>query len=296
MGFPRLYYYPDLTTFSTGAGASLEVVDFGERISDIQITPVRKVADSVSLTGRTSRLSWAPGLKVRIIQERFTDDALARDLYAFQSHVERGLLFGFSADSAKTYASSNVAGRFYRGDSSPTVSGNIFSAWESAATLAADDIVHISGPPPSHTKEEGKVVTFSAGVVNLSSALLFDHDTPAILRYRDFFPVMFLPESEVNKPLLSHDHRISYTFDMTATLYPWWSFVFANEGLILGGDTDVLVDPEGLGALDTIDGLAGATVSVMAEPEPDGPDTGTTYRKPSGGPGLLGDGSLPWEP
>jgi len=295
MGNPRIYYYPDLTTFSTGAGSGLEVVDFGEPISDIQITPARKVSDSVSLTGRTSRLSWAPGLKVRIVLERFTDDALARDLYAFQGHVERGLLFGFSADSAKTFAGSNSIGRFYRGDSSPSISGNIFEAWESAATLAANDIVHISGPPPAHTKEEHKVNTYSGGVVGLADSLRFDHDSPAILRYRDFFPVMFLPESEVNKPLLSHDHRISWTFDMTAMLYPWWSFVFANEGAILSSSTDPLVDPEGLGARATIDGLTDAVVSVMADPEPDGPGVG--LRRPSGPPGMVGgDGRLPWEP
>ena len=60
MGNPALYYYPT-TAHDAGTVGLLEKVDFGEPISDIQITPIRRVSDTVALSGYTSRTSWTSG-------------------------------------------------------------------------------------------------------------------------------------------------------------------------------------------------------------------------------------------
>ncbi len=226
MGNPTLYYYPT-TSISAGTVGLLEKVDFGEPISDIQITPLRRVADTVSLSGRASRTSYQSGIAVRITLERFTDDELARDLYSFSSHAERGKSFGFARDSAKAVAVVPSGSGWTRGSTNVTGSANIFRKWESAATLAANDIVHISGPSPRNNREEHKLdawsMTTTRSTLTTDSALRYDHSYPAVLRHRDFFPVLYVPEAEVSRPMLTHDHRISYTWECSAVLYPYWA-------------------------------------------------------------------------
>jgi len=277
MGNARLYYYPMRTSFGTTGGSNLEKVDFLEGISDIQTTLMRKVSDSVSLTGRTTRTSWSPGLKVRIILERFTDDALARDLYSFQTHAERGLHFGFASDSAKVVAHNHLSSPPLRGENSLAMGGNIFAPWESAATLTAGDIVHVASPAPSHQKEELEIATYasttSTGSATFTDTFRYDHGSPSILRHRDFFPMLFLPESEINKPILSHDHRISWTFDMTCHLFPWWGQMFSSSGESVIPDPSNPVDPQddapgGSGFTGTAADVVGGSV------DPDGPYAG----------------------
>ena len=226
MGNPTLYYYPD-TALSAGSVGRLEKVDFGQPMSDIQISPIRSVSDTVSLSGRTSRTSWQSGIAVRLTLERFTDDALARDLYSFSSHAERGFHFGFALDSAKAFACVPGLFEWERGRTLIIGQTNIFDRWESAATLAADDIVHISGPAPKNNREEHKLAAFSKLVsttnITLSDPLRYDQPYPAVFRHRDFYPVLYVPEADVNRPMLTHDHRISYTWECSAVLYPSWA-------------------------------------------------------------------------
>jgi hypothetical protein len=272
MGFPALYYYPS-TALSAGTVGLLEKVDFGELISDIQISPIRRVHDSVSLSGRASRTSWQSGLSVRIVLERFTDDALARDLYSFSSHAERGKHFGFARDADKAVAVVPRGTGWSRGSTVLSGSGNIFRKWEPSATLAADDIVHISGPAPRNNREEHKLAswTLSTSISNITTAdsLRYDHSYPAVFRHRDFFPVLYVPEAEVGRSMLTHDHRISWTFECTAVLYPWWAASLAEQPDALSSTTSGRFDSTDLdGAM-----ASGTTVPIM----PDSKDIGGTF-------------------
>jgi hypothetical protein len=274
MGNPTLYYYPT-TSLTAGTVGLLEKVDFGEPLSDLQITPIRRVSDSVSLSGRASRTSWQSGISVRIVLERFTDDELARHLYSFSSHAERGKHFGFAVDSAKAVAVVPRGTGWTRGSTSILGGGNIFRKWESSADLAADDIVHISDPAPKNNREEHKLdaftLTTSTSNITLDSGLRYDHAYPAAFRHRDFFPVLYVPEAEVSRPMLTHDHRISWTWECQAILYPWWSATLAEQAgsfAATTADSDEATD---------IDSLmrTGTTAAIM----PDSKDIGGTYER-----------------
>lgn len=240
MGNPTLYYYPQ-TSLSAGTVGLLEKVDFGEAISDIQIQQVSNASDTVSLSGRASRTTWQSGLSVRLVLERFTDDALARDLYSFESHARRGKHFGFARDSAKAVAVVPAGAPWDRGTTNISGSLNIFRKWESAAVLAPGDTVHIQSPAPKSNREEATVQTWFAPTTTsslvLSGGLRYDMPYPAVLRHRDFFPVLFVPESELGRPMLTHDHRISWTFECQAVLYPGWSATLAEQAAQFGNDT-----------------------------------------------------------
>jgi len=302
MGNAAIYYYPTLSTFATSSGSMLEKIDFGEGLSDLQLAPIRRVSDTVSLTGRTSRTSWAPGLRVRVLLERFTDDALAKQLFSFQSHADRGLFFGVTADTAKVVAHNQRGEGFFRNQTTMSCAGNIFSAWESAATLVANDPIHVSSPAPSHPQEEHKVSSYSstsesASVIS-STQLIYDHGAPAIVRYRDFFPMCFLPESEVGKPLLTHDHRIAWTFDMVCTLYPWWSVIFASPGSPVVDDPTNPQDPDGLGTsgIPSVRVEADTSGAIVGDFDPDGPIVEGWDPKLVDDPDSpFSGGKLPWE-
>ena len=269
MGNPALYYYPT-TAHDAGTVGLLEKIDFGEPISDIQITPIRRVSDTVALSGYTSRTSWTSGIAVRIVLERFTDDELARDLYSFSSHAERGKAFGFARDSAKAVAVV-PAGEWNRGSTSLAGLGNIFRKWESSADLAADDIVHISGPSPRNNREEHKLdaftLTTSRSNITLDSALRYDHSYPAVLRHRDFFPVLYVPEAELSRPMLTHDHRISYTWECSAIMHPHWAASLAEAADSLAPTTTTMTEST---SVDSV--IRGGVISPTT---PDGPDTGS---------------------
>jgi hypothetical protein len=274
MGNPALYYYPS-TALSAGTVGLLEKVDFGEPISDIQITPIRQVSDTVSFSGRASRTSWQSGISVRIVLERFTDDALARDLYSFSSHAERGKHFAFALDSDKAVAIVPRSTGWSRGSTVLSGSGNIFRKWEPSATLAVNDIVHISGPAPKNNREEHKLDawTMTTGISSftLADGIRYDHSYPAALRHRDFFPVLYLPEAEVSRPMLTHDHRISYTWECQGVLFPWWASSLAEEPDKLAGTTVGLDDGTDLDAIME----SGSTVPIT----PDSRDIETSYER-----------------
>jgi hypothetical protein len=261
MGNPTLYYYPD-TALSAGSVGRLEKVDLGPTISDIQISPIRSVSDSVSLSGRASRTSWQSGIAVRLTLERFTDDALARDLYSFSSHAERGFHFGFALDKAKAFACVPGLFEWERGRTLIIGQTNIFDRWEPAATLAVDDIVHISGAAPKNNREEHKLAAFSklatTTSITLADPLRYDHPYPAVFRHRDFYPVLYVPEADVNRPMLTHDHRISWTWECSAVLYPSWAASMSAQA-------DGMADAQpGHGDDTSIDGIlrSGTTAAV----------------------------------
>ena len=96
MGNSAFYYspHPDTSKVAT------QTIDLGEVISDLQITPYRISHDAVSIGGRLSRVNRRVGMRVRIINERFTDTELAEKLYTMGDHIERGGAVSFTVDTA----------------------------------------------------------------------------------------------------------------------------------------------------------------------------------------------------
>tara|TARA_R100001443_G_scaffold112277_1_gene125709 strand:+ start:773 stop:1735 length:963 start_codon:yes stop_codon:yes gene_type:complete len=213
-------------------------VDLGEELSDLQVTPVRVASDAVTLNGRYTRLTHTPQLQVRIVLERFKDRHLFRKLSAMINHLERGGYVTFGLDSAKAYGA-KIKTEHTQNRTTIDVSSNLYKRYHpdsssldmlAASTTApyGDEIV-IESPPPIAAREYFTVVgatdAGSGGArykIDTSSTitgdmLRFDYPVDSFVRFSDFYPRLFLPESQVGGGLLTHDHRNTYTLDLPLT-------------------------------------------------------------------------------
>jgi hypothetical protein len=214
MGYPFFSWYP-LHSMSP----RIEIINFGEDLSDLQVTPKRDVVDSFSLMGGRSRELLRPWVEVRVVLDRFTDRKLFRQLSAMINHLERGGSVAFGNDHQKIWMArterisqgatsvlhgSNVGGGYYDG-STPVLS-----------TLSSPDEIVIETGAPLAKREYHTVSSASASQINLGESLdTFDsYPTGSIVRYSDFYPTLIMPPNEVGGAHLTHDHRITYTLDI----------------------------------------------------------------------------------
>ena len=230
MANSKIYFTPARTEYGP-----LRTIDFGERLSDLQITPYRSVSDAVSMGGFRSRVSRRSGMRVRIVLERFTDDRLAEQFYSLQSHLEVGGGFALAVDDDKKFAAyvrtlaplsggswaSSTGHKFLQ-----TLGPEILSEF-GAHGLAAGDVLHLESFGPGAHREELVLGSVSLGAdgrdhkLTLSTAAIYEHTVPgAMVRHRDFFPYLQWPEDQMSSPILTHDHRISYTVDFSCEVYP----------------------------------------------------------------------------
>jgi hypothetical protein len=218
MGNPTIYYYPD-------AGGSLETIDFGERLSDLQISQRREVFDGYTRSGALTRSTGRSYLEVRIILENFTTGSLVRDLESLSAHLERGNPVGFALDSAKAWAGfvrTSTASGYYtpeRGETRAVTTGNLFNSWSTSANIQSGDEVVVASCSPSglrETKLTSGVTSSGANIVFFAGdPLVYTHqNAPILVRHRDFFPALVMPEDQVNNPIITTNHRISYTLDL----------------------------------------------------------------------------------
>lgn len=220
MANSKIYFYPANTAYG-----GLNAIDFGERVSDLQITPYREVSDSVSIGGSFSRVARRSGMRVRIVLERFTDFRLAEQFYSLQSHLEAGGGFSFAVDSAKTFAafitSADSGSGFGFAHDRFTHDDRLLSEYGGPG-LAADDVIHIQSFGPGGRREEMQVDTYTSASkqIETKTEAIYDHSWPALVRHRDFFPYLIWPQGQVSSPIITHDHRVSWTLDFSCEVYP----------------------------------------------------------------------------
>ena|SRR3990167_4446867 len=214
MGNPAFYVNYD-------AVGTLEVIDLGEEMSDIQCVPVRLRTDAYD--GGYSAQSVVHGgtERVRLVLENFTSKPLERALRTLSSHLERNGSIGFTMDTAKTYLGYRYSSHAWkRGDASLTTN-NAFTAWSSAGFLAADDDVTIESANPELFREYSNITSISGSVSTANKIVLspamrisFSTSLATICRWRWFWPVLRLPEDQLGTPIVTDDHRIAYTLDV----------------------------------------------------------------------------------
>lgn len=213
MATPRFYWYPD-------ASGSLEVLDLGEELSDLQEIPLADADDSYGRDGQFYRLFHASRLRVRIVLERFGPSAvsaLERDLQTLQAHLDRGYSVGFSLDHDKTWAAS-VTTTPSRGDVTIYTGGNAFSAWNSAGSPAEDDEMVLESAPPESLREYfkcGALATTPPTDIARAGGLLYSYQSSAVVRWRDFYPKLRRPKDLLGRPIVTHEHRKAFTLDLT---------------------------------------------------------------------------------
>ena len=209
---PAIYYYP-----TSGFGAKLEIIDLGEVLSDLQMTPVRNSIDAMSYQGRFFRTNLNGRMQIRVLLERFTDRALVRKLYSLQAHLERGGLIGVTEHQHKSWAAYVLPGQGVAGATTVETGGNVFYN-QSAAMEDLDEIVFQSSNPETKrewTRVSGDTINTET-TLRLESALLYNYQQdPVLVRWHGFWPIMRLPANQLGRPIVTHDHRISYTLDLT---------------------------------------------------------------------------------
>ena len=220
MGNPCFYYYPV-------PGGALQTINLGtERLSDLVVTRERPVSDAVSRTMGIYRDSGGMRERVQIVMERFKSDSLVRQFNNLSTHLERGGWCGFTLDTAKLWAGyisgHSTPGLLYQGHQLVTVPGsNSWSSW-SAGELADDDPIVIESYPPESIHESHRM----NGTLGATSTTVFFDDklennyrSPAIVRYRDFWPCLKIPQSAVselaNRPIVVSHRRLNHTLDLT---------------------------------------------------------------------------------
>lgn len=226
MANSKIYFTPD----HYFPHDKLRTIDFGERLSDLQITPYREVSDSVSMGGKFSRVARRSGMRVRIVLERFTDDTLAEQFYSLQSHLEAGGVFSFTVDDSKKFAAFVKATGYIDGhppaaDESPgfneiTHEARLMSEY-GAHGLAANDVLHVESFGAAGRREEVQVEAYNKPEIDLKTGLLYNHRARGVsfVRHRDFFPFLVWPQGQMGSSLITSDHRISYTVDFTCEVF-----------------------------------------------------------------------------
>lgn len=219
MATPRFYWYPVAT-------GPLQVLDLGETLSDLQEFPLADVDDDYDGSGSPVRVHHADVFRVRIVLERFGSpgvDAVERELQALQSHLNRGGFVGFSRDHAKTWASS--AGSYpSQGDRTLYTASNGFAAWSASGAPAEDDEIVVESEHPDSRRElvlcDALTLSPPINLPIQSPGVVFDYAAPVLVRWRDFYPVLWLPKNSLSRPIVTHDHRRNWTLDLTLEYCP----------------------------------------------------------------------------
>jgi len=230
MGNPVIWFYPSATT-------GLVEIDFGEGLSDLQITPIREAEDARAYDGSLYRSVLSGREQVRIVLDRFTDAALARKFESLQTHLERGGAISFSADKEKAWA--GFANSPLAGATEIPTEGHAFGAYYSTPNLSAGDVMCIESVNPEALREFVAVdgLLYDDLSITAQTTILYEYTIlPAMVRYRDFWPVLQMPAGELGRAIVTHDHRISYTLDLTLETNPATIAALAGAAGSLGGD------------------------------------------------------------
>jgi hypothetical protein len=231
MASPRLYFYPD-------SAGSLETIDLVEALSDLQETHAADVEDAYTGSGTLYRSFSGASMRVRIVLERFGTrgaDSVERDLQSLVTHLQRGGAVGFARDHAKAWCGVTASAPT-RGDVTLYTNGSGFTSWSASAAPVAGDEIAIETPSPDYIRELRTCGTLTVSPpVNLplASGVRYTYSDSAVVRHRDFYPVLRLPRDLVSRTWINHDHRRNFTLDLTLEYSP--ADVLALWGVRTGG-------------------------------------------------------------
>lgn len=210
MANPTFYYYPDNT-------GSLHMIDLGTVMSDIQETPMRTRVSAKGGDGGMYVSVYEGGLRVRLVRERGVSAAVARKLMNMFNFLERGGSVGFARDHAKAWAQFTSSPPT-RGASGVYVNSlsSAFTGWSTAAALVAGDEVVIESAQPELIREYHTISSFASHIpLGLAETVEMTAGSRCIVRHRDFFPALKLPDDGVNRIAVPDERRLTRTLDLT---------------------------------------------------------------------------------
>ena len=83
--------------------------------------------------------------------------------------------------------------------------------------------------------------------------------------------MLYVPEAELSRPMLSHDHRISWTWECQGILMPSWAATLAEHA---GSFAPTTADSDEATDIDSLM-RSGTTAAIMS----DSKDIGGTYER-----------------
>lgn len=215
MGNPFFWYYPG------GASVPPTVVDLGRQVSSLFWEPLRASAGGVSAGGDFVRTTWEARLRVTIAMGPFNATGVLADLphhlESMSTHLERGGVVAFCADSATAYwgALTSLPGW---GDTALTTHGNMMTSLTGASvTVPSGAIMCIESDNPEGNREYHRMNTYSSSSsFTLQTPVKYPYGGPvAWVRERDTFPVLYLPEDQLGRNIITTDNRNTWTLDVT---------------------------------------------------------------------------------
>jgi len=250
----RPHQYDEWTVFDAdyraGDRVYLDLEDYGEQLSDLQVTPMRDVSDTFAIGGGRSRSMTRAWMNVRILIDRFKHRDLFRRLSTMINHLERGGTVSFSNDKSKCFLA-RCMDKTYPWDDDIYVGPNLckkYSTTEiSGLNVGTNDEIVIEQQPPFAKRWHGVITArgtlgadgsatytvgrITAGGTAVSTDINEEFRAGDHIRYADFWPTLVLPKSQVGAATLTHDHRITYTLDLNLQYVIPYRNIWHPEGL-----------------------------------------------------------------
>ena len=212
MGNAKIWYYPD-------ASGTVEEIDLGEPLSDLQVETVVDQAVAEGISGHQSTDQYSGRAQIRLIVERFASASTYRALAALREHLRRGGLCAVAEDSVSAWAAFATTIPVRGATSLYTFT----APWPfvAAPTVTAAE-VELIGSQPSGLREtlltSGTFTGNTNQTVTFASGVRFNHSQDGarwlLLRQRGFWPLLRMPIDQRNQSVITDDHRITYTLDV----------------------------------------------------------------------------------
>jgi len=240
-------------------------IQFGGPLSELSWVPIRDRRSGWTLAGSMRSVVNTGRLRVTISLGPFNDSGsmqyLAHQLESMSAHLERGEPVSFAADRNKAFAAGLSLG-VNPGDTSLIHTDNLFEEYGGSIALAANDILCIESPNPEHKREYCRVddpLALTANSLTLADAIRYEYnELPVMVRHRDFFPVLYMPEQELGKSIVTWDHRLTFSLDVTLETSPDDLAALGWDPYDLDAATKIGAPPAGL-----IDSGAGKGYSLQ---------------------------------
>jgi hypothetical protein len=208
---PKIWYFPDGLNPYTGP-ATIEEIDLLEGVTRLDEQIESLTTDGDTISGRIYTAHWRTRLRIRLALERFTSDALYRQLLTLQSHLNRGGTMGFARDSSKAWAG-YTRSVLQAGATSLYTGGNTWQPTSSTVTLTSGDELWIQSPPQYGVQELTTMSAYDAAGIYTVAGLKYSHFGEVLVRWRDYYPALCLPPG-AKAQIVTTDRRIAHTLDV----------------------------------------------------------------------------------
>ncbi|MGB0972938.1 MAG: hypothetical protein ACPGVG_18580 [Mycobacterium sp.] len=233
-------------------------ISLGRLLTDLQKQPTGRTRASRTLSGRRDLTKLTGGRRIKVTSGPIEDYDTADRLEEMASYLRRGGLVSLAEDQTKAWASfaTSAAGSLV------TLQGAPWQAY-SAGTPTVGERFRLHGPTPGMLIEGHEVdSTISipgslyGGIVPASSIRAdWSGESHVLVREYGFWPVLRMPEDQMEVEVLKHKSRRFFTLEMTLETDEHAIAALATDPtVVFNGPTD-LGNPTMVGHLKSIGGV-----------------------------------------